>query len=297
MKLLNYGSLNYDYVYEIPHFVQPGETLRAKSRTQFPGGKGLNQSIALAKAGAEVYHAGMVGLDGMPLIQLCTEYGIHTEFIETVEDVSGHAIIQLDESGENSILLYEGANGRNSEQQIDRVLNEFLKDDLLLIQNEVNELEYLTQKSYEKGMQIILNPSPFNERLTEAIFSRVSLFLMNEIEGYQITGEKEPHAILKVMRERYPNAGVLLTLGKKGSIYQKEDMIVECKGYEVAAVDTTAAGDTYTGFFLASIQKGMPVAEAMETASAASALAVMKKGAAVSIPTLQEVELASFRIR
>ena len=296
MKLLNYGSLNFDYVYEINHFVQPGETLRASSLEKYPGGKGLNQSIALAKAGADVYHAGMIGTDGAPLIELCKEYGIHTEYIETVEDVSGHAIIQLSPEGENGILLYEGANGKNSKEQIDRVLQGFAEGDYLLMQNEINELEYLTLRAKQKGMKMILNPSPFNNKLTEKILSRISLFLLNEVEGYQITGEKEPERILDVMSQKYPEAEVLLTLGSKGSIYQKDETMITASSYRVQPVDTTAAGDTYTGFYLASRLHGLRVEEAMKRASAAAAMAVMKKGAAVSIPTLKELESANLFI-
>ena len=289
MKVLNYGSLNYDYVYLVKHMVQLGETISSSGMETHFGGKGLNQSIALAKAGADVYHAGMVGEDGDDLIAVCKKYGVHTDYITKQTGRSGHAIIQITPEGENCIILYSGSNGKNTEEKINEVLAGFEEGDLLLLQNEINLLDLLVEKAYDRKMKIVLNPSPMNEKLLNCDLNKISLFLLNEVEGEQLTKETEAERILERMRELYPNAEVVLTLGKEGSIYAGPGMNCACDSFAVEAVDTTAAGDTFTGYFIAGRLHGMPVKEALDMASKASALAVSRKGAALSIPTREEV--------
>lgn len=183
MKVLNFGSLNLDYVYSVDHMVAEGETLAAGGMNTFCGGKGLNQSIALAKAGVPVYHAGLIGEEGKSLLDACRENGVHTDFIRKIPGKSGHTIIQVDKSGQNCILLYGGANRSMTREFIDEVLSHFEKGDYLLLQNEVNLVDYMVDQAYEKGMEIILNPSPFDRNLEACNLSKISLFLMNEIEG------------------------------------------------------------------------------------------------------------------
>lgn len=163
MKILNFGSLNIDYTYSVDHIVHPGETITSGSLEVFPGGKGLNQSIALARAGADVYHAGLIGEDGIFLRDLCRESGVKTGYIRETETRTGNAIIQVSEKGENCIILYPGANREQTEEYIDEVLKGFGEGDVLLLQNEINLLDYLISKGAEKGMKIVLNPSPFDE--------------------------------------------------------------------------------------------------------------------------------------
>ena len=165
MRVLNIGSLNIDYVYSVDHIILPGETEATGSRNTFLGGKGMNQSCALAKAGVEVYHGGMIGEDGRMFLDACKKYGVHDEFIKIVDGPSGHTVIQIDKNAQNSILLFGGANQKMTKEYIDEVLSHFNADDILLLQNEVNLLPYIVDKAYEKGMQIALNPSPFNEKL------------------------------------------------------------------------------------------------------------------------------------
>ena len=172
---------------------------------------------------------------------------------------------------------------------MDEVLAAFDKGDIILLQNEVNELDYIIDCAYEKGMMIILNPSPYDDKLKSCDMSKVSLFLVNEIEGYQITGEKEPEKILAAVKEKYPSAMIVLTLGGDGSVYQDETGVYHQGIFKVKAVDTTAAGDTFTGYFISSIIDGMPVAEGLEMAAKASAIAVSRPGATASIPLRQEV--------
>lgn len=290
MKILNFGSLNLDYVYQVEHILIPGETLSSSDRTIFCGGKGLNQSIALAKAGITVYHAGMVGEGGEILLETCRENGVDTRFVRKIDGPCGHTVIQVDKDAQNCILLFGGANRSITREFVDEVLAFFEKGDVILLQNEINELGYIIDKASEKGMMIILNPSPYDNALDRCNLSKVSLFLVNEIEGYQITGEKEPEAILAKVRSIYPKAKIVLTLGSEGAVYQDENQIYRQGIYKVKAIDTTAAGDTFTGYFIASILENMSVEEGLKLAAKASAIAVSRPGATASIPLREEVQ-------
>lgn len=289
MKILNFGSLNYDYVYNVDHILRPGETLASSKMETFCGGKGLNQSIALAKAGVKVYHGGLVGEDGQLLLDTCTGNGVDVKYICKVEGKSGHTIIQVDKSAQNCILLHGGSNKKLTKSYINQVLDNFTKGDFILLQNEVNELDYIIEKAYEKEMVIALNPSPFDERLHTCGLEKVSIFLLNEIEGEEITGEKDPEQIMDIMLNKYPDSRVVLTLGTDGVLYGDKNQRVKQGIFKVKAVDTTAAGDTFTGYFLSSLFHNEPIAEALKVAAKASAIAVSREGATSSIPTLDEV--------
>lgn len=289
MKVLNFGSLNLDYVYQVESILIPGETQASKSRQIFCGGKGLNQSIALAKAGIPVYHAGLIGEGGEPLLEVCKENGVNTEFIRQIPGPCGHTVIQVDRNGQNCILLFGGSNRSMTKEFVDSVLDSFDEGDIILLQNEINELDYIIDRAYEKKMMIILNPSPFDSALEKCDLSKISLFLMNEIEGFQITGEKEPDRILAKVKELYPKAKVVLTLGGDGSVYQDETGIYRQGIFKVKTVDTTAAGDTFTGYFISSVIDGMPVQDGLKLAAKAPAIAVSRPGATASIPVRSEV--------
>ena len=289
MRVLNIGSLNIDYVYSVDHIILPGETEATGSRNTFLGGKGMNQSCALAKAGVEVYHGGMIGQDGTMFLDACKEYGVHDEFIKIVDGPSGHTVIQIDKNAQNSILLYGGANQKLTTEYIDEVLSHFGSDDILLLQNEVNLLPYIVDKAYEKGMQIALNPSPFNEKLDAVDMTKISIFLLNEVEGFQLTGEKETEAIIAKLRELFPHARIMLTLGKDGAVYVDAQQKIFQPIFKVKAVDTTAAGDTFTGYFLAGLADGLPMEEVLCMSAKASSIAVTREGAVPSIPYRAEV--------
>lgn len=290
MKVLNFGSLNYDYVYSVDHAVIPGETMDSFGMETFLGGKGFNQSISLARAGVEVYHAGLVGEEGQMFLDACKKNGIDTTFVKMVPGKSGHAIIQVDKNAQNCILLYGGSNRKITRAFVDEVLSHFEKGDILLLQNEINELDYLIDKAYEIGMQIALNPSPFDAALDKCDLGKVSVFLLNEIEGGQISGESEPDKILDKMMEQYPEARIVLTLGSDGVVYRDKNQTCRQGIFQVKAVDTTAAGDTFTGYFIASWIADMPVPETLRMCAKASSITVSRKGAADSIPTRKEVQ-------
>ncbi len=293
MKLLNIGSLNYDYVYQVDHIIIPGETLSTAKMQVFCGGKGLNQSVALAKAGITVCQGGMVGEDGGKLLEICEEQGIETQFVRQIPGKSGHTIIQVDKNGQNCILLYGGANRSLTKEYVDEVLAHFAEGDLLLLQNEVNELSYIIEQAYKRGMTIALNPSPFDDYLKACDLDKISIFLMNEIEGGQITGisAAEPERILESMSKKYPQAKIVLTLGKDGVMYRESEEFYRQDIYKVQAVDTTAAGDTFTGYFLAGLMEGMQIPDILRRSAMASAIAVTRNGAVPSIPAKAEVEL------
>ena len=290
MKILNIGSLNSDHVYNVPRFVTAGETLAAQKLQYFPGGKGLNQSVALSRAGASVFHAGKTGPDGEPLIAWLRETGADVRHIQTGGSVTGHAIIQVEPGGQNCILLYHGANFELERSYIDKVLSFFDKGDILVLQNEVNEISYIMEQASQKGMKIALNPSPFDKSVMEYPLDRVSWFILNEIEGCGITGKENPEDILQSMAGRFPKAAIVLTLGKDGVLYKDSSRELSHKSCPVQAVDTTAAGDTFTGFFIASIAAGKEAEEALRLASIAASIAVTRPGASSSIPTWEEVE-------
>ncbi len=289
MKVLNIGSLNLDHVYNVDHIVQPGETEATGEMNIFLGGKGMNQSVALANAGVDTWHGGMIGDDGQPFLDACRKYGVHADFIRTIDTKSGHAIIQIDKSAQNCILLYGGANQKLTEGYVDEVLSHFGAEDVLLLQNEVNQLPYIVNKAYEKGMQIALNPSPFNEKLDAVDMAKISIFLLNEVEGGQITGLTEPDDIIAKLLELYPHAKIVLTLGKDGAVYADSTQKHFQPIFPVKAVDTTAAGDTFTGYFLAGLCEGMPIPQVLKMSAKASSIAVSREGAVPSIPLRAEV--------
>lgn len=159
MKILNFGSLNLDYVYGVEHFVMAGETISSSSRDTFCGGKGLNQSVALAKAGGNVFHAGNIGAEGGMLRDMLESAGVDTHLTKEVGVPTGHAIIQVNKKGNNCIILFGGANQQITSAQTDATLAEFSAGDYLILQNEVNMLAEIIDKAYAKGMVIFLNPS------------------------------------------------------------------------------------------------------------------------------------------
>ncbi len=291
MKILNFGSMNVDNTYRVKSIVKPGETIASSGIDQNCGGKGLNQSVALARAGMDVAHAGLVGDDenGKILVKMLASAGVDTGKIQMISGKSGHTVIQVDEHGQNSIILFGGANRRISESYIDEVLGDMQAGEMLLLQNEISNLPYLLSKAKEKNLKIILNPSPMEKYLQDLDLSCVDLFFVNEIEGEQLTGKKQPNDILDEMQKKYPASAVVLTMGTRGAFFQKGEVRELQKACKVQAVDTTGAGDTFTGFFIKTYYGTGDAAKALALATKASAIAVTRSGAAQSIPKLSEV--------
>lgn len=291
MAVLNFGSLNYDHVYEMDHFTQPKETQSSLSYIRNFGGKGLNQSIALAKAGVDVFHAGKVGNDGQDFIDYLKKYHVDTRYlVKDDAQATGHAIIEICK-GQNRIILHGGANQDIDEGQIDETLKDFSKEDVLLVQNEISSMSYLIEKAHEKGMMIVFNTAPMNEKVFRYPLDKVDLFIVNEIEGAGLAKIEtdDLEKIIEALKETYPDRKFVLTAGESGSFYFDKDTCIRQDIYPVEAVDTTAAGDTFTGYFLASYLKDKDVKKALDLAAKASSITVQGKGAAQSIPEISDL--------
>ena len=291
MRVLCFGSANIDYVYPVPHFVTAGETLAAGIREMHPGGKGLNQAVALARAGAPASFAGRVGEEGLFLKKLLSDSGADISRFETVGgQPTGHAVIQRDPSGQNCILLYSGANGMVDPAFADRVLSDYGSGDMLLVQNEIPFVPYIIRKAKSSGMTVIVNPSPVTEDMSDWPWNCVDLIILNETEGAFFTRtEVLTAADISRLRSCFPGSDVILTLGAEGSVYEGTFGTCSVPAYPAEAVDTTGAGDTYTGYLIAELARGVSIRAAMEMASKAAALAVSRPGAASSIPRLCEL--------
>ena len=294
MKILNFGSLNIDYVYSVDHFVQKGETLLSNDLNVYSGGKGLNQSVALGRAGARVYHAGAVGEDGSFLLKLLNDAGVDTSYVLESEAVrTGNAIIQTDKTGDNCILLFGGANQEITKEQVDETIDFFEPGDFIVLQNEINEMPYIIRKAHDRGMIIVFNPAPMNEKVMEMPLEYVDYLIVNEIEASQLLGKNytddEGMAMADALAEKFPWLRVILTLGEKGSIYAASDERIVQDIYKTNVVDTTAAGDCFIGYFVAAITQSKSVKDALNLASKASSIAVSAAGAAPSIPTIETV--------
>lgn len=292
MKLLDFGSLNIDHTYQLPHLVRPGETLASDSYHKSEGGKGFNQAVALAKAGQEVYLAGAIGQDGLFLRDYLQELGVHTEHLCELDAPTGHAMIQLDTEGQNCIILFGGTNGMITEAMIDEVLADFGAGDYLLLQNEISHVDSIICAAHAKEMHIILNPSPMSPELLTWPLELVEWFILNEIEGADITGKTQPEEMLDELLRRYPACHVVLTLGERGSVYADATQRMDQSIVTAHTVDTTAAGDTFTGYFIHALLQGEAIQQALKTAACASAITVSRPGAGRSIPAAEEVQAA-----
>lgn len=289
MKIINFGSVNIDIFFAVENIVRPGETISARDIERRAGGKGLNQSVALAKNSDEVYHVGNIGSDGEFLKDYLESEGINTDFLRRSDNLTGNALIQVDDAGENCIVLYKGANFDNDKDFVDKVFSHFEKGDILVLQNEINMMDYIIDKAYEKGLKIVLNPSPITEEVKKFDYEKIDLLLVNEHEARAISGLSDIEENIEYFRKTYPKLKLVITLGSKGSIYISENDLIRQDAYKVEAIDSTGAGDTFTGYFVANFYNGVDVDKCLDLATKASALSVTKKGASGSIPNQEEV--------
>ncbi len=290
MPILNFGSLNIDHVYRVDTFVLPGETKHTRSYTVNSGGKGLNQSIAAARAGSQVFHAGIAGRDGGFLVEMLQSSGVNTSLMLHSDEVSGHAIIQVTDSGQNCILLYGGTNQMLTEDYVDQTLDEFGSEGFVLLQNETNLVGEIIEKAARKGLRVALNAAPYAENVNTYPVNRLDWLIVNEVEGAGIVGGEADESLLQRLAERNPQTGVLLTLGSRGAQCFRNGHYASIGSCKVQAVDTTAAGDTFSGYFLSGVLEGLSLAGTLRLATVASALCVQRPGAANSIPMRAEVE-------
>lgn len=294
-KLVNLGSLCIDNVYRVPAIAGAGETVASRSHEVFPGGKGLNQSVAAARAGAAVAHVGCVGADGGWLRDLLAEEGVNVDGVRVAEGASGHAVIQVDDAGANAIAIAGGANRTLRADDVARALDQVGPSDWLLLQNEINDLPDVLAEAKQRGCAVAFNVAPVDGREADYDLSGVKLLIVNEIEAVALAATDasprtvRPETAAHALRDRYPQAEVVLTLGAAGLIHIGADGASTLAAYAAQAVDETAAGDAFIGYLMAALLAGENMAEALRLGSAAGALAVTKAGAAASIPTLAEV--------
>ena len=288
-KLVNLGSLCIDNVYSVDTIATVGETVASRNYAVFPGGKGLNQSLAASKAGADVHHVGCIGEDGDWLKEVLANAGVDVANVRQVETRSGHAVIQVDSVGENSIVISGGAN--RSIQALDRDVAFALLQpgDWLLLQNEINDIEAVLQEAGDRDVNVAFNVAPVDGRERNYHINTVGLLIVNEIEAAALAQEIDPNAALEVLCDRYPSAHVVLTLGQDGLLHGLAGYRERLASYSVKAVDETAAGDAFVGYLLAGLLSGEDYSKALQLGSAAGALAVTQKGAASSIPECADV--------
>ena len=289
-RLLNYGSLNLDYVYRVERFVRPGETIHALSQSVNYGGKGLNQSIAAARAGARICHAGCIGTGGEMLLAELAANGIDTSLTRHADAPQGSAMIQVDTRGENCIIVAGGSNKCLTREQIHEDIGLFGPGDFLLLQNEVNGLQWLLAEAKARGLRVLFNPSPFDEGILDLDLSPVEWLVANRTETEAFTGESDPARAYAALHRKYPEMKLLMTLGRDGAWGFDGRKAHFQKAFDTVPVDTTAAGDTFTGFFAASLARGRSLEKAMLFGAMAAAISVTRNGAAPSIPSLAEVE-------
>lgn len=289
--IFNIGSINIDYVYRVPHLVAPGETLASHALIKVLGGKGANQSVAIAQAGAEVSHIGRISVSDTWALQEMRAFGVNIDCVETSDEPSGHAIIQVDDAGENSIVLFGGANQQLSNNQLSKALDGASAKDWLLVQNECNGLPDIFALAAEKQCLLAFNPAPMSAEVLNLPLSRAHCLIVNELEANDIVSEKSLNAngLVQALKQRFPNALVALTLGAAGVRLIDRGEVTEITSPEVQAVDTTGAGDTFVGYFVANLMDGKSAVEAAHKACAAAALSVTKQGATPSIPAEADV--------
>jgi len=297
MNVLNFGSLNVDYVYGVSHIAKPGETIKALSRNIFAGGKGLNQSVSMSRAGVDVFHAGCVGNESTLLLRTLQEENIDTEFVLALNADSGHTIIQVEDGGQNCIIVNGGANQKIPKSHVDIVIRRFAKNDLLVLQNEISNLAYIMEKAYTTGMQIIFNPSPYIDDIKKLPLYTVSYFVVNEDEGLKLFDAEVIEDIIPNASQQYPGCRVLLTMGENGAMYYENGAIIRQPAYTVKSVDSVAAGDTFLGYFVHGLTRDLPIDKTLDNAAIAAAITVTRHGAAMSIPRMEELKLAIERMQ
>ncbi len=293
MRFLTYGSTNIDLIYTVDHILKEGETLHSSSLIKGAGGKGANQSTALAKAGSEVYHAGKIGEDGDFLLELLQGWGVDTRYMRRYDGPTGQALIQVDRHGQNAIILFGGGNKVIEKTEIDQTLAEFGQKDMLVLQNEIVHTDHLIKEAKKREMQICMNVAPFDPSVFDLPLHLLDILAVNEIEGAalaKMSADAPFEEILDALVAQYPKTQILLTVGKAGSYWAKEEKRIHQPIMDVQVVDTTAAGDTFIGYFLSSLGEGRSAEEALKWATAASAITVSRSGAMASIPYANEVQ-------
>ncbi len=286
MAIWNLGSINADMVYSVPHLPAAGETLAAQDLARFLGGKGANMSVAAARAAAHVRHVGAVGRDGTWAVDRLMEYGVDTRHIAVIDVPTGHAIIAVEPGGENQILLYPGANRALSIDLLTAALSAARPGDTLVFQNETNLQLEAAGLGRELDLRVVYAAAPFEAEAVQAVLPHLDLLILNAVEAEQLQKETglSPDAL--------PVAEVIVTLGAEGARYFEtgSGQSQHFPAHKVTAVDTTGAGDTFTGYVIAGLDRGLPMPQAIAQAMRAAAIMVTRHGTADVIPDLKDVQ-------
>ncbi|MBN2858908.1 MAG: ribokinase [Sphaerochaetaceae bacterium] len=293
MALFNFGSTNIDIIFKVDHIVRPGETIPSSSLERSVGGKGANQSVGASYAGGErVFHVGKIGEDGRFIVPLLAEKGVDVTFLHETETPTGQALIQVSKEGQNSIVLYGGGNQTFTEEDVDNVLSHTVAGDWVLLQNEINLNHYVIEQSRKQNLKICFNPAPYSEGVKDLPLHLLDILVLNETEAEGLSGVADPSASLTSLSAMYPDTEILITLGKDGVMHMKgSGEVTTCGVWDVPVADTTAAGDTFIGCYVANRSRNVPVRESLMRASMASNITVMREGALPSIPRPEEFTL------
>lgn len=292
MKVLVFGSLNIDFIYKLEHIVMPNETIKSTTCEVSAGGKGLNQAMAFAKTGLPVYIASNLGKNGQVLADTLSSGNVDISLLNHVDEDSGEAIIQVDENGNNAIIVCGNCNEHITEEYIESVFSHFEKGDILVIQNEINNLDLIINTAKDKGIILVFNPSPFNHVIKTLPMNKIDYLFINEVEGKQLTGFEDEKCIVEQILKEYPDMKIVLTLGERGAVYADKTEYIFEPAKKVEVVDTVGAGDTFTGYFIYGINSGKTIKGSLQMAATASSIVIGRHGAGNSIPTLNEVEKA-----
>jgi ribokinase len=290
LRILNFGSINIDYIYRVPHLARPGETLVSKSLTRALGGKGANQSIALASAGASVLHLGHISATDSWAIDIMHHAGVNTSLITQTNRPSGHAIIQLDSEGENTTILIGGANQEFTENSVYEAIDQLSSNDWLLLQNECNQADKAIAYASKKNKKIAFNPSPITPDVLKIPLQNIALLFVNPIELQALSQQPDATLALNQLTEQNPGTRIIVNLGRKGVLMAKGAERQQVSAPSVKVADTSAAGDTFLGYYLAAQIAGHSENHALAWACHAAALATTKIGASSSIPIKKDVD-------
>lgn len=281
MAIHNLGSINIDHSYRLPHLPAPGETVASGQLVTGLGGKGANQSIAIARAGGRVHHIGRIGPEGGWTVDRLAADGVEVSHVTPCATPTGHAIIAVDDQGENAIILFPGANHEITAQDADRALAAANRGDWLLLQNETSAGVAAARMARDRGLRVCYCAAPFDSAAVAEILPLADLLSVNEVEAAQLARDLPGGAFDTVAR--------LVTYGRRGAAWIEDGQEIRVPAFEVTPVDTTGAGDTFLGFALAGIDSGQDIPSALRRAAAAAALQVTRPGAAEAIPSGEEV--------
>lgn len=298
-KVLNIGSINWDDVWHVPKIVSPGETLAAIGRSLFMGGKGLNQSIAIARAGAHPIHLGQIGLDGGEIRNFLEQEAVDTQLVRVhPEKRTGRAFIQVDETGQNAIVIDGGANQclpGPAPQLLAGI--EFSHPRLALLQNETSHTMAWIEYLHRDGFEVMWNPAPAPDPdgIPERVWRSIQWLVVNESEACQLASEMDPIESILVLSRLWRIPHIFLTIGSRPVCYVSPGMgrndVIEWSVPQVQCIDTTAAGDTFTGYLAAGLAQGLSIPLAARQAIHAASISTTRLGAANSIPYLKDIPL------